>query len=132
MINIVHYPLVLQRCKRNISVNISIFGNGNIMSDNFFYFWFICRFDIPDDREKYFDHATRSRIVNFILRRKSFSKAKEKAYSFGRSIKADRNSKFWPEINCGHITRNTVTVLYRFTTDFFFLCIISTFSTVMN
>uniref|UniRef100_K1QJJ1 Anoctamin n=1 Tax=Magallana gigas TaxID=29159 RepID=K1QJJ1_MAGGI len=41
------------------------------------------RFDIPDDREKYFDHATRSRIVNFILRRKSFSKAKEKAYSFG-------------------------------------------------
>lgn len=62
------------------------------MSDNFFYFWFICRFDIPDDREKYFDHATRSRIVNFILRRKSFSKAKEKAYSFGRSIVADRNS----------------------------------------
>lgn len=40
-------------------------------------------FDIPEDREKYFDHATRSRIVNFILRRKSFSDAKEKAYSFG-------------------------------------------------
>lgn len=83
-----------------------------VISDNFFHFWFICRFDIPEDREKYFDHATRSRIVNFILRRKSFSKAKEKAYSFGRSIKADRNSKFWPEIKSGHITRNTVTVLY--------------------
>lgn len=60
-----------------------------------FLFWFICRFDIPEDREKYFDHATRSRIVNFILRRKSFSKAKEKAYSFGRFIIALRIYKFW-------------------------------------
>ncbi|XP_062591688.1 anoctamin-1-like isoform X2 [Saccostrea cucullata] len=40
-------------------------------------------FDIPEDRDTYFDNATRSRIVNFILRRKAFSKEKEKAFSFG-------------------------------------------------
>lgn len=61
------------------------------MLDNFFYFWFICRFDIFDDREKYFDYVIRSRIVNFILRRKFFSKVKEKVYLFGRFIVVDRN-----------------------------------------
>ncbi|XP_078330446.1 anoctamin-1-like isoform X5 [Crassostrea virginica] len=40
-------------------------------------------FDIPEDKDTYFDNATRNRIVNFILRRKPFSREKEKAYSFG-------------------------------------------------
>ncbi|XP_076076765.1 anoctamin-1-like isoform X4 [Mytilus galloprovincialis] len=40
-------------------------------------------FDIPEDRDTFFDNATRSRIVNFILRRKSFSTDKNDAYSFG-------------------------------------------------
>ncbi|OPL21058.1 hypothetical protein AM593_00294, partial [Mytilus galloprovincialis] len=42
------------------------------------------RFDIPEDRDTFFDNATRSRIVNFILRRKSFSTDKNDAYSFGK------------------------------------------------
>lgn len=42
-------------------------------------------FDIPEDKGLFFDNTTRSRIVNFILRRKSFSEDKNDAYSFGIS-----------------------------------------------
>lgn len=40
-------------------------------------------FDIPEDKETLFSNARRSWIVDFILRRKSFSEDKQKAYSFG-------------------------------------------------
>ncbi|KAK3096553.1 hypothetical protein FSP39_001223 [Pinctada imbricata] len=39
-----------------------------------------------EDKEKYFDNASRSRIVNFILRRKPFSDDKTEAFSFGKHI----------------------------------------------
>jgi hypothetical protein len=44
------------------------------------------RFDVPEDKGLFFDNATRSRIVNFILRRKPFSEDKHDAYSFGKYI----------------------------------------------
>ncbi|PVD28803.1 hypothetical protein C0Q70_11398 [Pomacea canaliculata] len=40
-------------------------------------------FEIPEDKESLFTNACRSWIVDFILRRKSFSEDKQKAYSFG-------------------------------------------------
>ncbi|XP_041352260.1 anoctamin-1-like isoform X5 [Gigantopelta aegis] len=40
-------------------------------------------FEIPKNREELFTNATRSRIVDFILKRKAFTKEEEKAYSFG-------------------------------------------------
>ncbi|KAJ8314467.1 hypothetical protein KUTeg_006617 [Tegillarca granosa] len=40
-------------------------------------------FDIPEEKELFFDNATRSRIVNFILRRKSFSDKHKEAFTFG-------------------------------------------------
>nr|KAG5704950.1 hypothetical protein BaRGS_022792 [Batillaria attramentaria] len=47
-------------------------------------------FEIPEDKETMFSNACRSWIVDFILRRKSFSEDKQKAYSFGvRKMIAD-------------------------------------------
>ncbi|KAL8585793.1 hypothetical protein ACOMHN_037356 [Nucella lapillus] len=40
-------------------------------------------FEMPEDKSSVFTPACRSWIVDFILRRKSFSKDKQKAYSFG-------------------------------------------------
>ncbi|XP_076445347.1 anoctamin-1-like isoform X2 [Babylonia areolata] len=47
-------------------------------------------FEMPEDRSSVFTPACRSWIVDYILRRKSFSKDKQKAYSFGvRKMIAD-------------------------------------------
>ena len=54
-------------------------------------------FDIPEDKDTYFDNATRNRIVNFILRRKPFSREKEKAYSFGEALYIWR--MFWEKLD---------------------------------
>ena len=43
-----------------------------------------CSFD-TENKDKFFDNAARSRIVNFILRRKPFSSDKGQAFSFGKT-----------------------------------------------
>ncbi|XP_052243649.1 anoctamin-1-like isoform X2 [Dreissena polymorpha] len=40
-------------------------------------------FDIPEKRELFFKHSERSRIVDFILRRKAFGDDKKEAFTFG-------------------------------------------------
>ena len=46
---------------------------------------FCSRFDIPKQKELFYNNSERSRIVDFILRRKAFGEDKSEAYTFGKS-----------------------------------------------
>ena len=46
----------------------------------------ICRFDIPDNKELFFSHGIRSRLVDYILRRKRYVEDQHDYYSFGTVI----------------------------------------------
>ena len=47
----------------------------------------VCRFALPKNKELFFSHATRSRIVDYILRRKRYSDSPADTFAFGESLR---------------------------------------------
>ena len=76
-------------CRKDFTVLVTPFCWLPVWGKDFIVFYSCIlddRFDIPEDKSTLFTPACRSWIVDFILRRKSFSEDKQKAYSFGTDI----------------------------------------------
>jgi len=72
----------------------------------------ICRYCIPLEKDEFFSHAQRSSIVDYILRRKSYTDGMENTFSFGKSVDIC-GIKFLENVCCMHVTAAVIAPIHH-------------------